>query len=450
MSLKMLSTAFAVTALLSSATAFFEKRTQTPLPPCSYPYTPFIYSGCFYDSVSTRSLPFMAPIEFNNATVEQCTAACKGNNYRYAGLEYYGQCFCGASISSDLAPPTDCNFTCNGNPNETCGGQDRLSIYQDPTFPDATDIACSSEYMSLGCYTEGSNGRSLAYSQIQLNASVMTTELCLNACGARGFPFAGTEYSQECYCGVVLGNGTVPAPASDCNMPCNGNSSETCGGQDRLNLYVSADLESTEPCEAPPVSSSSSTPTPISTVYSSSSTLSTVTTSCPIPSNTYSPPPPPSSTISTSHAPAPTSSCLCATPTPWSGSKAVGGYQLPCVGCNDQVSQRPNYPFKLFNQKNFGQCPVYSHGKTSNACTDACTTQYTWCMSYANSCKNNKHAPESYSSANNRCRQQYADCANANQAVKDDGRCNTTSSTTPATSNIWYTWCSKWLGQWFR
>lgn len=77
MSLKMLSTAFAVTALLSSATAFFEKRTQTPLPPCSYPYTPFVYSGCFYDSVSTRSLPFMAPIEFNNATVEQCTAACK-------------------------------------------------------------------------------------------------------------------------------------------------------------------------------------------------------------------------------------------------------------------------------------------------------------------------------------------------------------------------------------
>lgn len=304
--------------------------------------------------------------------------------------------------------------------------------------------------MSLGCYTEGSNGRSLAYSQIQLNASVMTTELCLNACGARGFPFAGTEYSQECYCGVVLGNGTVPAPASDCNMPCNGNSSETCGGQDRLNLYVSNDLESTEPCEAPPVSSSSSTPAPTSTVYSSSSTLSTVTTSWPIPSNTYSPPPPPSSTISTSHAPAPTSSCLCATPTPWSGSKAVGGYQLPCVGCNDQASQRPNYPFKLFNQKNFGQCPVYSHGKTSNACTDACTTQYTWCMSYANSCKNNNHAPESYSSANNRCRQQYADCANANKAAKDDGRCNTTSNTTPATSNQWYGWCSNWLKQWFN
>ncbi|OCL14883.1 WSC-domain-containing protein [Glonium stellatum] len=497
MSFKMISTAFAVTALLSSATAFLEKRTQTPLPPCSYPYTPFIYSGCYYDAVYNRSLPFMAPIEFNNATVEQCTAACKGNGYRYAGLEYYGQCYCGASISSDVAPPTDCNFTCNGDPNEICGGQDRLSIYQDPTFPDASDIACSSEYKSLGCYTEGSNGRSLAYSQIQLNASIMTTELCLNACGAKGYPFAGTEYSQECYCGVVLGNGTVPAPASDCNMLCNGDSSETCGGQDRLNLYVSTYLESAEPCEAPPVSSSSSsssTPTPSSAVYSSSSTvsnpsstvysssswiyssssiassssstvpsssstkysssssstLSTVTTSCPIPSNTYSPPPPPSSTVSTSCTPAPTSSCLCATPTPWSGSKAVGGYQLPCVGCNDQTSQRPSYPFKLFNQKNFGQCPVYGKGKTSNACTDACTTQYTWCMSYANSCKNNKYAPESYSSANNRCRQQYSDCANANQAVVDDGRCNTTSKNTPATSNQWYTWCSNYISQWFH
>lgn len=55
-----------------------------------YPYTEFVYSGCYHDAVSSRSLPFQAELEFNNATVEQCTAYCKGNNYRYAGLEYYG------------------------------------------------------------------------------------------------------------------------------------------------------------------------------------------------------------------------------------------------------------------------------------------------------------------------------------------------------------------------
>ncbi|OCK83019.1 WSC-domain-containing protein [Lepidopterella palustris CBS 459.81] len=470
----MLSTAFAVTVLLSSVSATVHKRNQAPLPPCSYPFTSFVYSGCYQDNdVYNRPLPFTAPIDFNNATIEICAAACKGNNYRYAGLEYYGQCYCGASISALPAPSSDCNLTCNGAPGEICGGFNRMSVYQDPTFPNAADIAVSSDYSSLGCYTEGSNGRSLAYSQNdgQLNNTLMTTELCLDQCGSLGYPFAGTEYSDECYCGVVLGNGTVSAPATDCNMPCSGNSSETCGGPNRLNLYVAKTLESTDPCETPvsysisssaptstsssvsssapsSTSSSASSSTPSSTSSSvSSSTPSTTTTTstpCSIPSNTYTPPPI-TKTCTTSATPAPTSSCLCPTPTAWAGSNAVGGYHLPCVGCNDNSYQRQSYPFKLFNNKNFGQCPVYGKGNVPNACYDSCTTQYNWCMTYANSCKNSRNPPESWSSANGRCRQQYSDCWAAQQWVKDDGRCY---SNTPSTSNAWYSWCSSWLSQW--
>ncbi|KAF2676831.1 WSC-domain-containing protein, partial [Lentithecium fluviatile CBS 122367] len=178
-------------------------------PPCVYPYTEFVYSGCYVDSVGSRALPFQTELEFNNATVEQCTAYCKGNNYRYAGLEYYGQCFCGTSVSASSAPEEECNLPCNGDSTQACGGADRVSVYQDPTFPDADDIAVSSDYLSLGCYTEGAAGRSLDYSQWDfLDEDTMTTETCLTACGAKGFPFAGTEFGRECYCGVVLGNGT--------------------------------------------------------------------------------------------------------------------------------------------------------------------------------------------------------------------------------------------------
>lgn len=75
---------------LASASLSFIKRTGVQQPPCVYPYTEFVYSGCYADAVFNRSLPFETKLEFNNATVEQCTSWCKGNNYRYAGLEYYG------------------------------------------------------------------------------------------------------------------------------------------------------------------------------------------------------------------------------------------------------------------------------------------------------------------------------------------------------------------------
>lgn len=84
---------FAVAGLVAvtSASQSLFARNNPPQPPCVYPYTEFVYSGCYVDAVSSRALPFQAELEFNNATVEQCTSYCKGNNYRYAGLEYYGQ-----------------------------------------------------------------------------------------------------------------------------------------------------------------------------------------------------------------------------------------------------------------------------------------------------------------------------------------------------------------------
>jgi len=38
-------------------------------------------------------------------------------------------------------------------------------------------------------------------------------------------------------CASAISNGGAPAAATDCNMVCQGNSSEFCGGPNRLNLY---------------------------------------------------------------------------------------------------------------------------------------------------------------------------------------------------------------------
>jgi hypothetical protein len=68
---------YAVLALVGVAFASSNSlfpRNNPPSLPCAYPYTKFVYSGCFKDAVFGRALPFQTELEFTNATVEQCTA----------------------------------------------------------------------------------------------------------------------------------------------------------------------------------------------------------------------------------------------------------------------------------------------------------------------------------------------------------------------------------------
>ncbi len=74
------------------------------------------------------------------------------------------------------------------------------------------------------------NGASVA------NAS-MTNDVCTAFCFGKGFAYAGTEYSTECYCGSSLATGGVETDASQCSAACAGNSSQPCGGGNRLTLY---------------------------------------------------------------------------------------------------------------------------------------------------------------------------------------------------------------------
>lgn len=119
-----------------------------------------------------------------------------GNGYKYAGLEYYGQCFCGDSIAGNSISETQCNFACTGDKTQTCGGNDILSVYMDPTFP-VTDPNTISDYMPQGCYAEGNYGRAVTYRQDQLDTATLTTEKCLAACKSQSYPLAGTEFGGE-------------------------------------------------------------------------------------------------------------------------------------------------------------------------------------------------------------------------------------------------------------
>lgn len=239
-----------------------------------------------------------------------------GNGFRYAGLEYYGICFCGGTVNGPQVADSECTFPCNGNKNEICGGNNLLSVWQDPTFP--TEDVEIGDYKPMGCYTDDSkNGRTLSW-PAEIEKATITTEKCLSACEQQGFPLAGTEFGGECWCGNVLANSTAKVDDAQCNMPCKGNAAQTCGGRGRLNVYVAKELESLEPCGHQPPVSSSPISTPITVTTSTSTYQEPPTTSTyeePPTTSTYEQPPttstyeePPTTTPEPTYEPPTTSS----------------------------------------------------------------------------------------------------------------------------------------------
>ncbi len=169
------------------------QATEIHLPSCLSPFQPFVYSGCYQEVDGTHILPYRSDASSDTMTVESCVAECKGNGYRYAGLVYYGNCYCGQTVIGPAVDESQCNYPCKGNSSEICGANNIFSIYQDPTFG-STDGTVA-DYSSLGCWTDDSTlGRAVSYRQDQVDGSTLTTEGCLAACKAGNFPFAGTEY----------------------------------------------------------------------------------------------------------------------------------------------------------------------------------------------------------------------------------------------------------------
>jgi hypothetical protein len=141
---------------------------------------------------------------------------------------------------------------CYGNSSETCGGPNRLDVYDYnnaiaslPTSTSssssaaATSTGTPSGWKALGCYNDTVGDRTLSTEIYSIPGASMTVELCLAACLAQSFSLAGLEYAGECYCDNSLHNGGGPAVDGNagCDMACNGNSAETCGGPNRLDMY---------------------------------------------------------------------------------------------------------------------------------------------------------------------------------------------------------------------
>ncbi|KAF9220620.1 copper radical oxidase-like protein [Gyrodon lividus] len=207
--------------------------------------------GCWTDNGGARTLSSAAYTSTTAMTVESCISFCStgSNSYVYAGAEYAQECYCGNSFTAGATNVSlsDCNMHCTGNPSEYCGAADRLNVYWSGAQPPPSPITVPNvgNWASLGCYNDSAASRALAHGT-GVTGSV-SVETCTTACYNAGYPLAGVEYSDECYCGSTIDHGSGPTPLTDCDMTCAGNSSEFCGGPDRLNLYNYTSTLSTVP-----------------------------------------------------------------------------------------------------------------------------------------------------------------------------------------------------------
>ena len=144
---------------------------------------------------------------------------------------------------------------CSGNAGETCGGAGRLNVF-----------ATGPAWVSLGCYSDQPYQRTLT--TVGNYDGQLTIAKCQASCSALGFAYAGVEYGNECHCGSQFENGGAVASdgSAGCSFQCAGDSTEVCGGSQRLSMYeyinVDGSVMSTTSTSSGSSGSSGSTPTP--------------------------------------------------------------------------------------------------------------------------------------------------------------------------------------------
>lgn len=95
----------------------------------------FTYYHCVSEPSSGRLLSKLIS-NSATATVESCLQDCW--QYKFAGIEYRGECYCGDTLNwagNTGATPganvseSQCSMTCRGNTSEFCGAGLRLNLY---------------------------------------------------------------------------------------------------------------------------------------------------------------------------------------------------------------------------------------------------------------------------------------------------------------------------------
>ncbi|XP_025423118.1 uncharacterized protein LOC112692604 isoform X2 [Sipha flava] len=187
------------------------------------------YLGCFEESQSNRMFSNSRSLSKN--TPELCSTICYKLGYTYSGVTYIEGCFCGNQPPAEsLFPKVEdkqCNTKCAGDTNQYCGGGWRMGVFSTGLY----DFSIEGRY--LGCFVMQENILSnFKFELIDTNSPSKCSTLCNNA----GYQFSGV-IGINCLCGRQIPGRDQRVGDTDCDTPCIGDSSNTCGGEDRIQIY---------------------------------------------------------------------------------------------------------------------------------------------------------------------------------------------------------------------
>ncbi|CAN0209622.1 unnamed protein product [Ectocarpus sp. 12 AP-2014] len=215
---------------------------DTPSPP-SPSSSSYSYVGCFVDSPD-RVLSGDSITSSNSVmTTAYCADFCEGSDY--FGVQFGYECFCSSSgdTPDELGESEDCEMACSGDSSEICGGFYAIQVYEylddDTPTPVTPTPSGDGDYESVGCFVDDASDRVLSGDSMLSSNSVMTAAYCADLC--EGSTYFGTEYGFECFCSSSGDSPDELGEASNCDMACSGDSSETCGGFNAIQVYMLED-----------------------------------------------------------------------------------------------------------------------------------------------------------------------------------------------------------------
>lgn len=192
--------------------------------------------GCYRDVFPQGDRALQeTQVTIQNLTAERCRDVCATKQYKYSGVENGGLCFCGNSIQSpsdnSQAALSDCSVACPGDTTTKCGGRNRILLSQ-------LTLGTGSSWQPIGCYKDTAPSHARTLSERVDQGGDLTIEKCQASCLARNYIYSGMEDGRECWCGndVQSASSNTATSLSECGKGCPGNSKQSCGGSNRINL----------------------------------------------------------------------------------------------------------------------------------------------------------------------------------------------------------------------
>ncbi|BFZ57336.1 hypothetical protein PYCC9005_004388 [Savitreella phatthalungensis] len=196
--------------------------------------------GCRSDATNWRVLTTYS-YKDDQMTIQKCLSTCQDLGLNLAGLEYSTECYCGMDQLVWDQQSSSCTMPCGGDISTTCGGPNALQVYKyaGPAASRAilqSTTASGAKYSFAGCWSDAwPSSRVLKGAQAPSGNG--SPGLCTSYCHSRGFPIAGIENGDQCFCDTsMLGASRFRDDA--CNAPCALSATALCGAANKLSVYA--------------------------------------------------------------------------------------------------------------------------------------------------------------------------------------------------------------------